>query len=305
MGRVDRRRKKKKMSIWLKILIIIALFIIAGFSGYFIGDISGNQNAKGRQEQLKQEQEKQKKKINHYQLNEEIPIDDNISVKVKQCMTYPKVKGPKFPIGLEIEVINQTNKKQELPFKYLFKLQLKNQGLAQSVGIYSQKDLNNDGELVAETMKLQKKEKRTVVYLFSAKNKEAYQGDKAELTINSEKGQQKIKMTIKKQKGTNQESSSTTSSTVIQEASTSTTYEQTTQMEVTTSSAPMSSAVQQTNQNQMQQTEQPTQMTQEQTVVSQGQLPTINAGQMAASQNVVQNQGAVNQGAMNQGGMVQ
>lgn len=291
MGRIDRRKKKKKLSIWVKILIVIVLFIIAGFSGYIMGDIAGNQSAKEAQNQLAKEraqQEKQKNKVIHYKVDQVIPIDDTIDVKIKKCETYPNIKGPKYPLGITVEVINKSNKEQELPFKYLFKLTLGDKSLAQSVGIYSLEDIKQQ-MLVSEMTKLKKKEKRTVVYLFSAKNKKEYTSKNATLNINTPSGQRRLSLKVIQAKGTTKVSESTTSSSVVQPATTSTTYEQTTQMEATVNQSTVQT-VQSTQQTQaIEQTQQASivqqqQIQQTQAVISQGQMPVVNAGQQVNNQ---------------------
>lgn len=299
MGRVDRRRKKKKLSLWVKVLIVIGLFLVFGFGGYYMGEFSGTQSAKKSEQRLQQEEvqkEKQETQVDEYRLNQTIKITDTLSLKVKQCLTYPKVKGPKFPIGIKVDVINKGDKKEELPFKYLFQLKLDHHKNAQSIGIYSVKDIE-DNELIAETMKLEKGESREVIYLFSAGDKRAFNSKKGMLTIQGDDGKKRISLTIKHQKGT-VETKESSSETVIQEATTSTTYEQQTQMSTTM----QQQEVQQTTEQTVQQTIQ-SQAPQEQLpTISQGQQPVVNAGQVANTGQAVANNGQQVQQAMPQGG---
>lgn len=253
MGRVDRRRKKKKLAIWQKILIVIGMFIVAGVGGYFIGNLTGTKNeteensAPKTEEQVKADK---KQEVHKFKQGQIIPLDDSVSIEVKELKTYPKVDGPKFPLGLTVKMVNHGKKSVDMPYKYLFRLFLNDKDKAQSVGIYSVDSVAQQ-DLVAETDKLKPKEERTVVYMFSAPNKQMYQASKATLKLSVPKGQQIVSLKVVKQKGTaTEKDSSTTASSVVQSESTSTTYEQTTQATVATSSSQEAAATQSTQQSQ-------------------------------------------------------
>lgn len=257
MGRVDRRRKKKKLAIWQKILIVLALFVIAGFGGYFIGNLTGSNIKDEESSAPKTEQEVKKDKeqeVHKFKANQMIPLDDNVSIMIKDVKTYPKVDGPKFPIGITVKMVNHGKKAVDMPYKYLFRLFLDDKNKAQSIGIYTTNSVEQN-QLTAETEKLKSKEERTVVYMFSAPNRKAFQSNNATLKLSVPKGQQIVSLKVTKQKGTSSEKDTTTTqSSVVQSESTSTTYEQTTQATVSSSQHYEASTTQQTQQ-QTQQTQ--------------------------------------------------
>lgn len=254
MGRVDRRRKKKKMSIGVKILIILGLFVIAGVGGYWFGEVTGTQETAmedSKAREIAAKAEKKREEIHYYKVGQVFKIDENVIGKVKSLKTYPGIKGPKYPIGLQIDLKNNSQKKVDLPYKYLFQLKLKNNKLARSVGIYDYKLMKNSNQLVADNEKLAGKESRTLLYLFNTDDKKAFDSKNAVLTIKSPYGKQTIKLKLEHQDAQESSSETETSSTeVIQQDSTSTTFEQTTQATAQTDSS--SEATQQSSDDNVQ-----------------------------------------------------
>lgn len=197
------RHAKKKNYHWVKIsLIIIVLLLVSGIAGYFYADFASKDEKKeDQQEQVKSQkdiEEAKRKEVHQFKVKENIPITDAVSLQVEKLETYTQLNGPKNPCGLVVHVINHSDKKQELPQKYMFDLRIDGH-LLQSVGIYGDKGLEQ-GELAASTAPLDKKEKRTVVYLFSAKEEDIYKVKEAKLTIQAPKGKQEVTLRLPKYK---------------------------------------------------------------------------------------------------------
>ena len=171
-SRSSQRRKKSTTEIWVRVLVIIALFFIAGIGGYLFGGLP----QKGEQKSgdgLKQSVD-QGEQIKTMALHQPIKLSTGLSINFIQLSTEPQVKGPNCPIGVVAEVTNHTSKKKELPYKYLLNLSI-NKKQASSVGIYSFDSIQSGIDPTAYTAKLMPGETAKVVYLFSMSNQQEWQ----------------------------------------------------------------------------------------------------------------------------------
>lgn len=172
-SRSNQRRKKTPMTIWMKVLIIVALFFVAGIGGYLFGGLPQNQkNMETIGSKTSNGNEQAQVKTIH--LNESVKLSTGMKIRFTALNTYPQIDGPNCPIGVVAEIENQATKKRELPYKYLMNLKV-NGKQASSVGIYSFSSVQAGTELIAYTDKLAPGGTAKVVYLFSMDNKHAWQ----------------------------------------------------------------------------------------------------------------------------------
>lgn len=191
-SRSNRRQKKKPIEIWVKVLVIIALFFVAGIGGYLVGGLPqvGNKKSSDDQQTLASHKEKTKE----MQLNQPIQLSTGVSIRFIQLRTEPQVQGPNCPVGIVAEVTNNAKKKMELPYKYLINLSV-NQKQVSSVGIYSFDSIQMGTNPTAYTAKLMPGETAKVVYLFSMSNKNEWQTAKKG-TIKMRDNGSEYKMTV-------------------------------------------------------------------------------------------------------------
>lgn len=196
--RMSKHEKPKKRTGLKATIIILILFIISGFSGYFYANLTKqkSEEASNSIERKKEEEKEKSEKVHSFKLKEWIRFDENIRLKVTDISYYETPNGPKTPLGITVTVENESNKKQELPPKYLFDLSANDQ-LFQSIGIYGLQELEAH-QLSAKTAPLDKKEKREVVYLFTTKDKKALEAKEGKLTIETPEGKQEVTLKMPK-----------------------------------------------------------------------------------------------------------
>lgn len=264
-SRASQRRRKNKMNVWVKVLIIIALFFVAGIGGYLVGGLPSKQSNMTTSEVATSDSSKEKDNKTKIKVNQQVKLSSGLTIRFTQLETYPHIDGPNCPIGIVAEVENTTSKKKELPYKYLMNLTV-GKKQASSVGIYSYTSVQSGGELVAYTAKLNAGESAKVVYLFSMSDKNTWKNSKSGTLLMKDNGKEyQLVMPISHQSG--EDEYVTTSSSAVTQSSDVNTQEVVDNQTDTTPSVEV-----QDNTNQSQYVEQSNQLTNQSVATSTDQV---------------------------------
>lgn len=158
--------KKRKISIWIKICIIVLLFVGAFYGGCFYADMTmANQKTS---EQKEEKTETKKNEVVHYSLGHKVKLSKTLSMTVKGYDSYQLMNGPEYPVGITLEFANTSKKAQSLPSYAKLNL-LINREQVSSVGIFDATAMRQ-GEMKNVEAKIPAKSKLTIVYLYNAKS---------------------------------------------------------------------------------------------------------------------------------------
>ena len=173
-------KKKRKVSIWWKIILIICLFIVAALGGYGYGALTQPKVKKQTREVAKTSSSKKQQVYNH-RMNKNIELSNGLILKVESLDRYKQIEGLTNAVGVKIKITNKSDKEQKIPYKYSLNLLFDKKSLS-SIGIYDSTDLVN-GTLTNIEEKLPAGKSITAVYMYKANDVKDLSAYKAQLDI--------------------------------------------------------------------------------------------------------------------------
>lgn len=174
---MDIKGNKKKLNIFVKILIIICLFILSGVGGYSYGMITEKPVKKEVPKPIK---EKELKSITN-RMNKDFKLQNGLILNIQSLDKYTNIPNLDNAVGLKVEIRNHTKKTLPLPYKHKLNLLFDNKPLT-SIGVYDL-DLLNNNDIKNVPEKIKPNENLTVVYMYKTDNPEVLNAYKVKLEL--------------------------------------------------------------------------------------------------------------------------